>query len=106
LFVVVLVMAPSSQELEPPANPGRFIFVVYEVLQALEDALLRNLQNLHFLFTEVPHYHRPEVLRVPAALTADVGINGRQGCVFIEAGRYYQLICLICNRVAWVSKAS
>jgi hypothetical protein len=24
LFVVVLVMAPSSQELEPPANPGRF----------------------------------------------------------------------------------
>src|SRR5512140_3705519 len=26
LFVVLLVMAPSSQELEPPANPGRFIF--------------------------------------------------------------------------------
>ncbi len=26
LFVVVLVMAPSSQELEPPANPGRFTF--------------------------------------------------------------------------------
>lgn len=25
LFVVLLVMAPSSQELEPPANPGRFI---------------------------------------------------------------------------------
>jgi uncharacterized protein (TIGR02118 family) len=24
LFVVLLVMAPSSQELEPPANPGRF----------------------------------------------------------------------------------
>jgi hypothetical protein len=23
LFVVLLVMAPSSQELEPPANPGR-----------------------------------------------------------------------------------
>ena len=27
LFVVLLVMAPSSQELEPPANPERFIFV-------------------------------------------------------------------------------
>jgi hypothetical protein len=25
LFVVLLVMAPSSQELEPPANPGRFM---------------------------------------------------------------------------------
>jgi hypothetical protein len=25
LFVVLLVMAPSSQELEPPENPGRFI---------------------------------------------------------------------------------
>jgi hypothetical protein len=25
LLVVLLVMAPSSQELEPPANPGRFI---------------------------------------------------------------------------------
>ena len=25
MFVVLLVMAPSSQELEPPANPGRFI---------------------------------------------------------------------------------
>jgi hypothetical protein len=24
LFVVLLVMAPPSQELEPPANPGRF----------------------------------------------------------------------------------
>ena len=24
MFVVLLVMAPSSQELEPPANPGRF----------------------------------------------------------------------------------
>jgi hypothetical protein len=24
LFVVLVVMAPSSQELEPPANPGRF----------------------------------------------------------------------------------
>src|SRR3954447_2976844 len=25
LFVVLLMMAPPSQELEPPANPGRFI---------------------------------------------------------------------------------
>jgi hypothetical protein len=25
LFVLLLVMAPSSQELEPPANSGRFI---------------------------------------------------------------------------------
>jgi hypothetical protein len=25
LFVVLLVMAPPSQELEPPAIPGRFI---------------------------------------------------------------------------------
>ncbi|TAU73865.1 hypothetical protein ELI07_30100 (plasmid) [Rhizobium leguminosarum] len=24
LFVVLLVMAPLSQKLEPPANPGRF----------------------------------------------------------------------------------
>jgi hypothetical protein len=24
LFVVLLAMAPSSQQLEPPANPGRF----------------------------------------------------------------------------------
>jgi hypothetical protein len=24
LFVVLLVMAPSSRELEPPANPARF----------------------------------------------------------------------------------
>jgi hypothetical protein len=24
LFVVLLVMAPPSQELEPPINPGRF----------------------------------------------------------------------------------
>lgn len=24
LFVVLLMMAPPSQELEPPANPGRF----------------------------------------------------------------------------------
>jgi hypothetical protein len=24
LFVVLLVMAPPSQELEPPTNPGRF----------------------------------------------------------------------------------
>ena len=28
LFVVLLVMAPSSQELEPPANPGRFSFAL------------------------------------------------------------------------------
>jgi hypothetical protein len=28
LFVVLLVMAPSSQELEPPANPGRFKLVI------------------------------------------------------------------------------
>ena len=27
MFVVLLVMAPSSQELGPPTNPGRFIFV-------------------------------------------------------------------------------
>jgi hypothetical protein len=25
LLVVLLVMAPPSQELEPPTNPGRFI---------------------------------------------------------------------------------
>ena len=29
LFVVLLVMAPPSQELEPPANPGRFILQAY-----------------------------------------------------------------------------
>src|SRR5690606_29552944 len=28
LFVVLLIVAPSSQELGPPANPGRFIPVL------------------------------------------------------------------------------
>src|SRR5690606_18674618 len=28
LFVVLLMMAPPSQELEPPANPGRFILTM------------------------------------------------------------------------------
>lgn len=35
LFVVVLVMAPSSQELEPPANPG-----------PVQSKLSRNIQQL------------------------------------------------------------
>src|SRR6478736_5553951 len=34
LFVVLLVMAPSSQELEPPANPGRFTYNMEDVLDA------------------------------------------------------------------------
>src|SRR4051794_17028872 len=38
VFVVLLVMAPSSQELEPPANPGRFITCYLGMLEQIQNS--------------------------------------------------------------------
>jgi hypothetical protein len=39
LFVVLLVIAPSSQELEPPTNPARFTIVGREAVEQSADTL-------------------------------------------------------------------
>jgi hypothetical protein len=61
LFVVLLVMAPSSQELEPPANPGRFTTPHVEVLLRGASYIDEYCESLGYpLFGRMPIRRRPK----------------------------------------------
>jgi hypothetical protein len=63
LFVVLLIQAPPSQELEPPANPARFTHPIVELLGKPGTMSVLELQ-----------YHESEIMRRAMAELRTEGI--------------------------------
>nr|WP_245417527.1 glycosyltransferase family 2 protein [Aminobacter sp. AP02] len=86
MFVVLLISAPISQKLEPPANPGRFITVIVPVKNEEES---------------IPHFLEQFAARVP-------GDIAHFGFLFVDDGStdntidVLRRICLADSRVSYL----
>ncbi|OKO85516.1 hypothetical protein AC630_05655 [Bradyrhizobium sp. AS23.2] len=95
MFVVLLVMAPSSQELEPPANPGRFRYVLAAPVAVVhEPATMDRASIMECLLQSIEHEACMRRARGPPAHDpASIGVDDKgdvdeagPGCDIGEVG--------------------
>jgi hypothetical protein len=89
LFVVLLIVAPSTQELEPPANPGRFTttsaITCSERLNALDSSDVQKVE----IFANAGDLHPQTgllmnlVARLKSPSAAFIALQ-RRGSIFIQ----------------------